>query len=156
MARNTIARTAAAVAAPAVVAPVVAPVVVDVSKGIITGVTKDMMAGWLGTARQVQYATITIGSIVTTMIAAQRFTGVVTSSSVNTRNVRTVSVWVINPETGTFAMSPTTLKDGTVGMGRVRLPAVPTTHCVVNIAAPVVAGKVAKAKVVAPYVSFGR
>ena len=151
MARNTITRTAT-VAAPVVAAPVV----VDVSKGIITGVTKDMMEGWLGTARQVQYTTITIGSIVTTYVGTQRFTGVVTSSSVNTRNVRTVSVWVINPETGTFAMSPTTLKDGTVGMGRVRLPAVPTTHCVVNIAAPVVAGKVAKAKVVAPYVSFGR
>ena len=152
MARNTIVRPAATVAAPAVVSPVT----VDVSKGVITGITKDMMAGWLDTARQVQYDVITLGSIVSTFVGTQRFTGVVTSSSVNTRNVRTVSVWVINPETGTFAMSPTTLKDGSVGMGRVRLPAVPTTHCVVNVAAPVVAGKVAKAKTVAPYVSFGR
>lgn len=152
MARNTIVRPAATVAAQAVVAPVV----VDVSKGTITGVTKELLTDWRASARQVQYDVITLGSIVSTFVGTQRFTGVVTSSSVNTRNVRTVSVWVINPETGTFAMSPTTLKDGSVGMGRVRLPAVPTTHCVVNVAAPAPVGKVAKAKTVAPYVSFGR
>lgn len=152
MARNTIARPAATVTAPVVTAPVV----VDVSKGVITGITKDMLSGWRASARQVAYDVITIGSIVSTFVGTQRFTGVVTSSSVNSRNVRTVSIWVINPETGTFAMSPTTLKDGSVVAGRVRLPAVPTTHCVVNVAAPVAASKVAKAKTVAPYVSFGR
>ena len=153
MARNTIARPAATVAAPVVTAPVVT---VDVSKGVVTGITKDMMAGWLDTARQVSYAVITVGSIVTTVVGTQRFTGVVTSSSVNSRNVRTVSVWVINPETGTFAMVAKTLKDGSVVMARVSISGIPTTHCTVNVAAPVAVAKAAKAKTIAPYVSFGR
>ena len=151
MASNTRTRTATATVAATPVA-----ITVDVSKGTITGVTTAMVADWLTTARTVKYDVVTVGSIVTTFVGTQRFSGVVTSSSVNSRNVRTVSIWVINPETGTFAMSPVTAKDGTVGMGRVRLPAVPTTHITVNVAAPVVAGKVAKAKVAAPYVAFGR
>ena len=132
------------------------PIVIDIKGGTITGVTPRIMENWAQSAVKVDYTYITVGSIVTTYIANARYTGVVLSTSVNTRNTRTVSIWVINPETGTFAMTPTEAKDKTITMARVRLPSVPTTHCTVNLAAAPAASKVKAAKIAAPYLSFGR
>lgn len=146
MARNTIARTAASVAAP----------VIDMTAGTITGISVAMLAKWHAEpARVVAYDIVSLGSVVTTVMGGKQCTGVVTSSSVNTRGVRNVTIWVINPDDGAFALSPVT-KDGATTMAKVKISGIPTTHLVVRWAAPVAAGRAVAGKKVASYLAFMR